>query len=131
VRKLLSLLLLAGVFLFAAGTLPDTSAETVCRAFLKDRGWQTAESFSEAVIHLPETADATWKAYFSLQTENGFPMEAYVGRKIRHLSFRIENHPWGEGVYANLYWCDGKIIGGDIMSPALDGFMHGLDSSNF
>lgn len=130
-RKTAVLLLLTGVFLLAAGSLPDTSAETLCRGFLEDRGWQVGALLSEEMLWLPEGEDPTWTSYYALQRENGFLMEKYAGKEVQKFSFRIDNHPDGENAYANLYWYDGAIIGGDVLSPALNGFMHGLKPSNF
>lgn len=130
-RKLLPLSCLFSVFLLLAGIMPDTSAPAECRALLASYGWQTDGSFTEEAVTLPEKADASWSAYLAMQRENGFDMESFAGRQVLRLSCRIGNHPAGEAVYANLYWCDGGVIGGDIMSPALDGFMHGLKISSF
>lgn len=130
-RKTAVLLILTGVFLLAAGSLPDTSAEALCRRFLEDRGWKVGALLSEELLWLPEGEDPTWTAYYALQRENGFFMEKYAGKKVRKFSFRIDDHPDGENVYANLYWYNKAIIGGDILSPALNGFMRGLETSNF
>ncbi len=130
-RKILPLSCLAGVFLLLAGIMPDTSAAAECRALLESCGWQTAGAFTEEAVTLPTKEDATWATYLAMQQENGFDMEPFAGRQVLRLSCRIGNHPAGDAVYANLYWCDGRVIGGDIMSPALDGFMHGLKNSSF
>lgn len=130
-RKFLPLSLLAGVFLLLALAVPGTSPAAEGRAFLERCGWQMAEDFTEETVTLPASPDAAWRAYLALQRENGMDMASYGGRTVLKLSCRIANHPAGGTVYANLYWCDGRIIGGDIMSPALDGFMHGLATTQF
>jgi len=130
-RKFLPLSLLAGVFLLLALAVPGTSPAEEARMVLEDCGWQAAEEFTEEVITLPAFSDATWRAYLALQKENGMDMEPYGGREVLKLTCRISEYPAEGMVYANLYWCDGRIIGGDIMSPALGGFMHGLKKPPF
>ncbi len=122
--------ILAAVFLLLAAAVPDTSPEGVCRSFLEARGWRTGD-FTEEPLQLPEAGDAAWNTYLVLQEENGFDLAACGGKTVLHLSCPILNHPDGENVYANLYWYEGHIVGGDIMSPALDGFMQGLEFSSF
>ena len=87
----------------------------------RETPWETV------TVTLPESTDAVWKPYLALQAETGYDMVAYSGKTVTRLTCKIANHPKGEHVYANLFWADGKIIGGDIMSPALDGFLHGLE----
>ena len=40
------------------------------------------------------------------------------------------NYPTDDEVSAHLYVYNDKVIGGDISSAALDGFMHGLTKLN-
>ncbi len=124
-RKVFPIIPLAAVFLLLAFAAPQNAAST-CRAFLEDCGWTMAEDFSEETVTLPEKGDAAWDDYLAMQAENGFPLADYGGRTVLRLRCRVANHPGGENVYANLFWCEGRVVGGDIMSPAMDGFMHGL-----
>ena len=124
-RKWLLLLLLFAVFVFLATVLPSADGEEAGRSFLLRCGYETGEGTLEEVM-LPEAEDASWKEYLFLQRENGFDMEPYLGRKVLKYTYTVLNYPYDGMVYANIYWADGKIIGGDIMSPALDGFIYGL-----
>lgn len=124
-RSIVFLFLLGTFFLFAFSG-QALSPEKTCRAFLKAAGWQTAGDYTAESVILPQKGDTVWEQYLALQRENGFSMDAFCGKEVRRYAFTIENHPKGKNVQANLYWDDNRIIGGDIMSPALDGFMHGL-----
>ena len=124
-RKWLVPLILSAALLLLA-VMPNPSAEKTCRAFLSKQGFEIAENFSAEEVILPRENDPAWKSYLHLQRENGFSMEAYCGSTVLKLTFTILNYPEEDTIYANLYWSDGQIIGGDIMSPAVDGFMHGL-----
>ncbi len=130
-RKYVLPLLLAAVFLLLAMVVPRTDAEAVCRDFLKECGWETEGKAKEEQVTLPAETDATWEAYLAMQRENGFDLAPYDGEKVLRLQFTVKNHPCGSSVFANVYWHKGKVIGGDIMHPALGGFMHGLRITKF
>ena len=53
-------------------------------------------------------------------------LEPYHGKRVKCWSYRIDNYPGEDDVLAHLYVYNDKIIGGDICSTKLDGFMHGL-----
>lgn len=122
--------MLTAVFLLAAAGAPGQSPEKTCRAFLAKQGWE-AGPFSSETLVLPKAADSAWQTYLALQQENGFTLADYGGKTVLRLCCPILNHPGGKYVYATFYWHEDRIVGGDIMSPALDGFMYGLNSSSF
>lgn len=125
-RRGLCLFLFTGLFVLLAFSKAPVSPEATCDAVLSDMGLMRAGPFSKEEIILPRETDSTWRAYLALQTENGFPLAAYAGKTVWHLSCPIQNHPEGEGVYANFYLQDGQLLGGDILSPRLDGFLSPL-----
>lgn len=127
-RPLLLLVLLCALFLtlaFMPVSVPTASADEVLSALelRRDTPWE------KETVTLPQGTDSAWKPYLVLQTEAGYDMAPYCGKAVIRLRAKIGNHPAGDNVYANIYWADGKVIGGDIMSPALGGFMHGLKMS--
>ncbi len=115
-------LILATVFCVLGSTAPAEK----CKAHLEKLGWEVCGGFLEETVILPGSDNPVWQNYLDMQKENGFDMEPYCGKPVLRLSASIGNHMGGSGVQTNVYWADGKIIGGDILSPALDGFMHGL-----
>jgi len=119
-------LFFVGILCLSAFSRQASSPEEVCRAFLEEKGWPTAADCTIEAVVLPQKGDVTWEQYLAMQRENGFSMDSFCGKEVRRFSFAIENHPKGKNVRANIYWHDNRIIGGDIMSPALDGFMHGI-----
>ena len=131
VRNYLVLGVLASAFLLLAMFAPKTDAAGVCKGYLLGQGWETEGDVKEEIVTLPKENDAVWAQYLALQRENGFDLTPFCGREVRKLVFSVTNHPSGGPVYATIYWADGGIIGGDIMSPALAGFMHGLRAPNF
>ncbi len=108
----------------------DLQAETAQEriAFLSQFGWQVEEEPVEIKeIQIPESFDEVYERYNALQREQGFDLTAYCGQKVKQWSYRVLNYPGNgddrEQIHANLLVCDGMVIGGDVSSVALDGFM--------
>lgn len=125
-RKWMLPLILFAVFILLAMILPVPDAEETCRAYLSDCGYETDATVNAEPVTLPKAEERVWQDYLFMQRETGFDLAPYSGRRVIRYTFTILNYPFQGPVFANLYWADGKIVGGDIMSPALDGFMHGL-----
>ncbi len=96
-------------------------------AFLTDLGY-TVDSESPTVreVLIPDEFDEVFQQYNELQKDAGMDLEPYHGKRVKCWTYKILNIPGGEEVHANIYVYKDKIIGGDISSTALDGFMHGL-----
>ena len=96
-------------------------------AFLTDLGYTVdSEAPSVREVLIPDEFDDVFQQYNELQKDAGMDLEPYHGKRVKCWTYKILNVP-GEGeVRANLYVYKDKIIGGDISSTALDGFMHGL-----
>ena len=103
-----------------------TSAQRV--EFLKQFGWEcgnTEETVKDTVI--PSVFDNVYEAYNNIQLTQGFDLSKYKGESAKLYSIKINNYPANsEYVYATLLVKDGIIIGGDIHSTELNGFMHGF-----
>ena len=62
-----------------------------------------------------------------LLKRGGFDLSPYQGQTVDLYCYRLLNYPGTEEtVYLALYVSDGRVIGGDIHTAALDGFMHEL-----
>lgn len=97
-------------------------------SFLARYGWEIKdEKADELEIKLPENPDKVISRYNELQLSQGFDLTPYFGKTVKRISYKITNYPdTDEDVYANLIIYDGKIIGGDICTRRLGGFMHGF-----
>jgi hypothetical protein len=112
---------------FGAKTGKDDSSRV---AYLTDLGWQVSETpLSQEEILIPDTLDeATYGPYLALQQEAGFDLAAYAGKTVTRYTYEVLNYPTGEtGIVAGLLVYKGQIVGGEIMSAALDGFIHSLN----
>lgn len=127
---LLILLLLAGRAWGGAGALGgDRAATTEDRVrFLSECGWEAdPESEEEQLIHIPETFPPVYEDYNALQLQQGYDLHDYAGRDCTLYTYAVTNWPDGDQtVLANLYLYRGRVIGGDVHSTSLDGFMIGL-----
>ena len=99
--------------------------------FFAGLGWEVdPESETEREVIIPETFDEIFESYNALQKNAGFDLADYKGQKVKKYSYRILNYPSAEKddiIKTNLLVFEGKVIGGDIYSPRLDGFIIGLE----
>ena len=96
--------------------------------YLNAYGWEVSANpleYQEVVI--PSEFDDVLAHYNQLQHQQGFDLQKYKGKRVMRYTYEIQNYPTGEtGVQAVLFLYKNKIVGGDIHSLPLDGFMHGL-----
>ena len=100
------------------------------QAFIAEMGWEADEEYTECkVVLIPEKWNDVYTRYNELQKEQGFDLEPYKGKTCEIYTYQIHNYEGcdeNEEVYIDLYICDGVLIGGDVCSWGLDGFMQGL-----
>lgn len=97
-------------------------------ALLESFGWQVESQPIEFMeVQIPEEFDEVYSEYNRIQNEQGMDLKKYSGKRVMRYSYRICNYPTGEkDIIANILIYKGKLIGGDVCSPQLNGFMHGL-----
>ena len=98
-------------------------------AFLESYGWQVApEPVLVEEMLIPETFDESYTEYLSLQQSQGFDLTEYCGKRVKRYTYEITNYPTGEsGVQVSLLIYKNTVIGGEVLSPTADGFLHGLE----
>lgn len=90
-------------------------------------GWEIErepEEIEEVII--PENFDEVYIKYNDLQKQNGFDLEKYKGKRCKRFTYSVKNYPNEDDVVMDLLVYNEKVIGGDISSKKLDGFMQGL-----
>ena len=129
----LALLLLVGLLSFAGGRgrSSDVLARqedvlVLCLDCLEGFGWEVAPT---PVSTEDFTLDAQLSQdYLALQQEAGFDLSDDLGAVVTRYTFEILNYPTGEqGVLADLLVRDGVIVGGDVRTSGLEGFLHSLN----
>ena len=103
--------------------------------FISDFGWIVDEEPVEVrQIAIPQEFDDVYSNYNEIQLSQGYDLTKYAGRSAKRWTYIIRNYPDVSSdedyVRINLLVCDGKIIGGDICSIKLDGFMHGFEKDS-
>ena len=104
-----------------------SSREGRC-AYLASLGYEADEQSEELrEIVLPEEFDAILEYYTRLQLAQGFDLRPAAGKKCLCASYDLENcSGWDGRVIAVLYICRGRVIGGDVHTADVSGFMHAL-----
>lgn len=96
--------------------------------YLSAYGWQVSgEPVATQELLIPEEMDDSYTEYLALQNSQGFNLQKYAGKRVKRYTYEVLNYPTGEtGVQANLLICKNTVVGGEVLSPRLDGFLHGL-----
>lgn len=100
-------------------------------SFISSYGWQVDEEPVEVrEVIIPEVFDEVYSNYNEIQLKQGFDLEKYSGQRVKKWTYIIRNYPESspndDFIRVNILVCDGDIIGGDVCSVKLDGFMHGF-----
>ena len=96
-------------------------------AYLTGLGWQvSSQPISTEELLIPETFDESYADYLSLQSEQGFDLTQYCGKRVKRYVYEITNYPTGEdAVQAALLIYRDRVVGGQVQS-ASGSFVHGL-----
>jgi hypothetical protein len=96
--------------------------------YLASYGWEVdPEPLATQELLIPAEMDESYTEYLALQAEQGFDLTKYAGKRVKRYTYEITNYPTGEtGVQVNLLLYKNTVIGGEVLSPQLDGFLHGL-----
>lgn len=100
--------------------------------FLKTFGWEVDPEEVEILeVIIPKEKDEVFGNYNEIQKQQGCDLSKYAGKRCKRYSYTILNYPDGsEDIRANIVVYNGKIVGGDVCSLKLDGFMHGFAIEN-
>ena len=98
-------------------------------SYLASLGWLASPTPSETLeFTLPDPLGETYERYNQLQQAQGFDLTAFAGRQVKRFTYPISNHPRiPTAVQADLYVCDGVIIGGDILCAGPESFVATLE----
>ena len=97
-------------------------------AFLEGYGWIVSqEPAAVEDIRLPDTCDASYDEYLSLQKSQGFDLSQYAGKTVKRYTYQVSNYPGlQENIWASLLLYKKEVIGGEIYSNEGDGFIQAL-----
>ncbi len=98
--------------------------------FISDFGWEVnpePDEIREVII--PSQFDEVYENYNQIQLKQGYDLSEYSGERAKSWTFTVLNYPGFEDeeyIKINILIYNGKVIGGDVCSVKLDGFMHGF-----
>lgn len=118
----------------ASGEGTDYSYDKVKSAadmvnFLSQFGWTVNGAVIESEeVTIPSEFDKVFAGYNELQREQGLDLSKYKKKKVTRYSCEVTNYEGYEGrVLANVIVYRNKVIGGDICSADVSGFVHGFE----
>ena len=97
-------------------------------SYLGAYGWLVKEEpLAVEELLIPAEMGPEYDEYLELQAGQGFDLQKYAGKRVKRYTYEILNYPTGEtGVQVSLLMYRNTVVGADVLSPALDGFIHGL-----
>ena len=97
--------------------------------FLSQFGWQVnATPVEVKTVTIPSEFDKVFAAYNELQKAQGLNLLKFKNKEVTRYTFAITNYADYNGtVYANVLVYRNKVIGGDICSADVSGFIHGFE----
>ena len=100
--------------------------------FLKQFGWEVeAEPLESDSVVIPDEFDKIFAGYNEIQKQQGLDLSKYKGKTVNRYTYIITNYPNYQGkVYANVLVFRNKVIGGDVCSADMNGFLHGFEKNN-
>ena len=97
--------------------------------FLGQFGWEVNPTpLEEVEIRIPDEFDKVMNSYNELQKKQGLDLSKYRGKTVSRYTFRVTNFPGYSGdVMANVIVYKKKVIGGDICTADVTGFICGFE----
>lgn len=93
--------------------------------FLHQFGWTVeTQPVEEVTLKIPAEFDKVMNTYNELQKKMGLDLSKYRGREVTRYSYNVTNYPSYSGtVTANVIVYKNRVIGGDISSADVEGFI--------
>lgn len=96
-------------------------------AYLAGLGWQTSsQPIATEELLIPEEFDESYTGYLQLQSDQGFDLTQYKGKRVKRYTYQLTNYPsQDEPVQISLLIYKNRVVGGQIQSSS-GSFLHGL-----
>ena len=124
------ILLIKSIAGWAAAQNGEVTVEQM-REFLSGYGWVSSNTPECREIIIPQDFSEVYEQYNQIQKEQGYDLSKYRTDKVLQYTFKILNYCDEKGavlsnVEAHILVKGGEIIGGDISSAELSGFLAGF-----
>ena len=94
---------------------------------LKLYGWEVDPEPKEITeVTVPDLFDKVYEDYNKLQKEDGFDLKKVAGKQVKQYTYLVLNAEYEGTVLAELLIRKDRVVGGDICSARIDGFVHRL-----
>lgn len=99
--------------------------------FLAQFGWTVDGGNPEsAQVTIPAEFDKVFAAYNEIQRSQGLDLSKYKKKELTRYTFEVTNYEGYEGkVLANVLVYRNKVVGGDICSADVSGFVQGFEKN--
>ena len=130
-------LVLIGIVLFAGSRNSSPAApqggpklksnEDIVK-YLTSIGWEISpEPIDSQEIVIPKEFDDVYEEYNNIQISQGYDLKNYSGAKATRYTYKVTNYPDStDNVVLDIIIYKNAVIGGDVQSTSIDGFMQGL-----
>jgi len=97
--------------------------------FLSQFGWTVNGATAESKkVTIPAEFDKVFAAYNEMQKAQGLDLSKFRKKELTRYTLEVTNYKGYEGkVYANVLVYRNKVVGGDICSADVKGFVHGFE----
>ena len=101
------------------------------KSFIASYGWTVnAEPDEVREVIIPSEFNEVYSNYNSIQLAQGFDLMPLKGQRVKRWTYTVLNYPGYEAedcIKINILVYNGCVVGGDVCSVKLDGFMHGFE----
>ena len=85
---------------------------------------------TEKQVMIPSEFDKIFLEYNEIQRRQGLDLSAFKKKSVMRYTYSVKNYPGYEGeVHVNLLVYKNTVIGGDVCSADVNGFVHGFEKS--
>ena len=121
------IMIIAGLFSI------DNATNDMIVTFIQDLGWEIDAVPAEIThVTLPESFDAVYETYSAVQSHSGFPFADFKGKNVTRYTYNVRNHKKSasDKVTAGVFVYENTIIGAEISSGGMNGFMHAITETS-
>ena len=97
--------------------------------FLSQFGWEVDRAtVTSCEVTVPAEFDAVFSAYNEIQKRQGLDLSGYKKKTVMRYTYEVTNYDGYDGtVYATVLVYRKHVIGGDVCSADVSGFLHGFE----
>ena len=97
--------------------------------FIKQFGWEVEpQALNEQEVQIPKEFDKIFSAYNEIQRRQGLDLSSFKKKSVMRYTYTVTNYPNYDGaVYINILVYRNTVIGGDVCSADVNGFVHGFE----